>query len=111
MSVCQYCGQVLIDNKECECPRAVAERKKEQIITEAKALVNQIFAAGSEPVPEESVEIMKDICELIANGYLRKVSIVLPGGIKANIKTAAKAKIEVEKINTTKIKSETETEL
>ena len=28
MSVCQYCGQVLIDNKECECPRAVAERKR-----------------------------------------------------------------------------------
>lgn len=97
--------------KNASVPEQLPKEKKEQIITEAKALVNQIFAAGSEPVPVESVEIMKDICELIANGYLRKVSIVLPGGIKANIKTAAKAKIEVEKINTTKIKSETETEL
>ena len=36
---------------------------------------------------------------------------MVTGGIKANIKTAAKAKIEVERIDTTKFKAETETEL
>lgn len=28
MTTCEFCGQVLIDGKMCDCPRAVAERKK-----------------------------------------------------------------------------------
>lgn len=111
MSTCEFCGQVLIDGKMCDCPRAVAERKKEQIIGEAQTIVEETFAAGSEPLPSESIEMLKDVCALIANGYIRKVSVLLKGGIKANIKTAAKAKIEVERIDTTKFKAETETEL
>lgn len=87
------------------------KKKKEQIIGEAQTIVEETFAAGSEPLPSESIEMLKDVCALIANGYIRKVSVLLKGGIKANIKTAAKAKIEVERIDTTKFKAETETEL
>lgn len=99
MPTCEFCGQVLIDGKMCDCPRAVAERKKEQIIGEAQTIVEETFAAGPEPLPSESIEMLKEVCALIASG------------IKANIKTAAKAKIEVERIDTTKFKAETETEL
>lgn len=86
-------------------------KKKTKIIGEAQTIVEETFAAGSEPLPSESIEMLKDVCALIANGYIRKVSVLLKGGIKANIKTAAKAKIEVERIDTTKFKAETETEL
>lgn len=86
-------------------------KKKEQIIGEAQTIVEETFAAGPEPLPSESIEMLKEVCALIANGYIRKVSVLLKGGIKANIKTAAKAKIEVERIDTTKFKAETETEL
>ena len=87
------------------------KKKKEQIIGEAQTIVEETFAAGPEPLPSESIEMLKEVCALIANGYIRKVSVLLKGGIKANIKTAAKAKIEVERIDTTKFKAETETEL
>lgn len=92
-------------------PEQSLKEKKEQIIGEAQTIVEETFAAGPEPLPSESIEMLKEVCALIANGYIRKVSVLLKGGIKANIKTAAKAKIEVERIDTTKFKAETETEL
>lgn len=39
MTTCEYCGQVILDGRECTCDGAVAERKKQKKINEATRII------------------------------------------------------------------------
>lgn len=38
MATCEYCGQVILDGRECTCEGAVAERKKQKKIMKQHGL-------------------------------------------------------------------------
>ena len=113
MNYCKFCGQVLLDDNDCKCPGATAEREIKQKINNAKKAIDRLFTnycigetpngekLALAPPSEEAVCYMKRCVELIARGFINKSSIILPGGVKANITTKNGA-IKVERVETIK---------
>lgn len=110
MTTCEYCGQILLDNKECTCDGAVAARKQQRQIKEAQQLCRETFADDGESyIPDGTVQVLQSVIPMIADGRFKKVAIQIPGGIKATVKLGFCGKIEVERTDTLKIKAETQT--
>lgn len=108
MRTCEYCGQVLLDNKDCTCDGAVTERKKQSRIAEAQDIIKDMFKGDSESlIPDGTVDLLMVSCPLIADGGVKKVTVQLSDGIRAVVKYGTGGKIEVERTDTTKIKDET----
>lgn len=108
MTTCEFCGQVILDGRECNCSMAVADRKKRKKIEEAEQLLYETFADDGESyIPTDTVEILKSCLPRIAAEDFKKVTIQLDGGIKASVKLNSNGKIEVERIDTLKVKNET----
>lgn len=108
MSTCKHCGQTLIDGKLCDCPDAVAERKKRSRISEAQDIIKDMFKDDGESlIPVGTVDLLMNSCPLIADGDVKKVTVQISDGIKAAVKYGAGGKIEVERTDTSKIKDKT----
>lgn len=110
-NVCQFCGQVLLDN-ECDCPQSQDERRKVKKIEDAKSRIHLVFVADiSEdciPPSDEVIEILNDCVEQIVRHKLNSITFDLPGGIKAKISKSRKGSIKIERIETIKNSSETQ---
>ncbi len=106
INYCEFCGQVLLDGNDCKCPGATEEREIKQRINNAKTAIDNVFvnyvmSDSVAPPSEEAVCYMKRCVELIARGFINKSSIILPGGVKANI-TMKNGAIKVERVETIK---------
>ena len=101
-NICEFCGQVLLDGKDCNCPSATEEREIRQKIKSAKAAIERIFTDdGIAPPSAEAINYMKWCVDLIARGFINKSSILLPGAVKANI-SIKNGVIKVERVETIK---------
>lgn len=108
MKTCEYCGQVLLDDRDCTCDGAVAERKKRSRIAEAQDIIKDMFKDDGESlIPAGTVDPLICSCPLIADGDVKKVIARISDGIRAAVKYGAGGKIEVERTDTSKIKDET----
>lgn len=107
--VCEFCGQTILDGGECRCPGAVEKRDIERKIRNAKLAIKDMFCNtyGGEvvPPPDEAVELMNNCVELLAYEQIEKVTIFLPGNVKANL-SLSKNSVKVERIETIKSSSE-----
>lgn len=107
--VCEFCGQAILDGGECRCPRAVEKRDIERKIRNAKLAIKDMFCNtyGGEvvPPPDEAVELMNNCVELLAYEQIEKVTIFLPGNVKANL-SLSKSSVKVERIETINSSSE-----
>ena len=109
MTTCKFCGQVILDGKECTCDGAVAERKKQNKIRQASALLKETFADDGESyIPAGTVDVLISVLPMIADEDFKKVTIQLDGGIKASVKLNSNGKIEIERTDTLKVKNETQ---
>lgn len=109
MTTCEFCGQVILDGKECTCDGAVDERKKQKKINEATRIIYETFADDGESyIPAKTIDILISVLPLIADEDFKKVTIQLDGGIKASVKLNSNGKIEIERIDTLKVKNETQ---
>lgn len=109
-NICTFCGQVMLDGRDCNCPAAKEQRELERKIANAKKAVNEIFLNtdfGDSVIPpsEETLGLMKHCVELIANDHIDKISIVLPGAVKATISKKGST-IKVERAETIKSSKE-----
>lgn len=77
-NICEYCGQVLMPGKECNCPDAEHERAKQQQAEDAKSSIADIF--DSADLQDAVYGIMEISVDLILNYHLNKLSLALPGG-------------------------------
>ncbi len=110
-NICKFCGQVMLDGRECNCPAAKEQREIKRRIINAKQAINDIFVNSQVesnviPPSDEALELMKYCVELIAYDHIDKASIVLPGAVKANISKKG-AVIKVERAETIKSSKET----
>lgn len=99
-NICEYCGQALMPGEECNCPDAERERAKQQQAADAKSSIADIF--DSADLQDAVYDIMEISVDLILNYQLNKLSLALPGGVKANISRNAGGKLKIERIDTTK---------
>ena len=108
-NICKFCGQVLLDGRDCNCPAAKEERELERKIANAKKAVNEIFLSADEestvPPSQETIQLMRKCVEFVAYDHIAKVSIVLPGAVKATISKKGSA-IKVERAETIKSSKE-----
>ena len=100
--VCEYCGQVLMDGAECDCPGARLDRKIKKQIIKGKAAIQNLFGSACEkegltPVADENIEMMDAAVERIANCKMYSVTLVFPEGVKAKLTRSAKGAIKVER--------------
>lgn len=105
-NVCEFCGQVLLDGRECNCPGAQEKREIERQINNAKRAIKRVFVdslVGDSvaPTSEEAMNLMELVVVALAYEFIEKASIVLPGGIKANLSKKSSA-IKVERVETIK---------
>lgn len=85
------------------------KEKKQNKIRQATALLKETFADDGESyIPAGTVDILISVLPLIADEDFKKVTIQLDGGIKASVKLNSNGKIEVERTDTLKVKSETQ---
>lgn len=80
-----------------EIERRIANAKK-AIVT---VFVDSIKNEAAVPPGDEAIDLMNECVEMIAYDYIEKASIILPGGIKANI-SRNKGAIKVERVETIK---------
>lgn len=99
-NICEYCGQALMLGKECNCPDAERERAKQQQAEDAKASIKDIFDTAD--LDSAVHMILNASVNLILDFKLNKLSLSLPGGVKANISRNAGGKLKIERIDTTK---------
>lgn len=109
MTTCEFCGQAVLDGEECHCAGAVEQRKVQKKINEATRIIYETFADNGESyIPAKTIDILISVLPLIADEDFKKVTIQLDGGIKACVKLNSNGKIEVERTDTLKVKSETQ---
>lgn len=117
---CKFCGQIvqfeeeksLTDEQamemavmECSCEEAVMYRKWVQQETKALENVTAFFGEEAEPRNMEGegiVAILHAAVHEICNGELEKITLNLPGGVKATISQNGKGEIKVERAETKK---------
>lgn len=109
-NICEFCGQVLLDGRKCNCPEAKKAEEIERQILNAKAAINEIFVEpffdeDIIPPSEQAIAFMKKSVEMIAYDNISKINIVLPGGVKAMISKKNKS-IKVERTETIKSSQE-----
>lgn len=109
-NICEFCGQVLLDGRKCNCPEAKKQQEIERQIKNAKAAINEIFVEpffGEDIIPpsEQALAFMKRSVEMIAYDFISKVNIVLPGAVKATISKKNNS-IKVERTETIKSSQE-----
>lgn len=46
-NICEFCGQVLLDGRKCNCPEAKKQQEIERQILNAKAAINEILCSHS----------------------------------------------------------------
>ena len=112
---CAYCGQAIsgglatdqeeADAKatyECDCAGARAHRKKEQQKAEAKSKVREIFSDGTMcNEPDDGVlEMMFEAVDLIADGLLKSLTMVIPRVGTAKMSINSKGGIAIERKKT-----------
>ena len=105
-NVCEFCGQVLLADVECECKEAKQARRILDLIDRAKSAAFEIFGAGSEkqgytPVPQESIDFIYFAIEQIAYSKIYSLTLTLPNGTKAKL-TRSKGDIKIERSETKK---------
>lgn len=83
--------------------------KSKKKINEATRIIYETFADDGESyIPAKTIDILISVLPLIADEDFKKVTIQLDGGIKASVKLNSNGKIEVERKDTLKVKSETQ---
>lgn len=105
-NICEFCGQVLLADVECQCKEAQQARRILDQIERAREAAVEIFGKdsikqGYNPVPEECMEIINSAIEQIANAKIHAVTFVLPSGTKAKF-TRSKGDIKIERSETKK---------
>lgn len=116
---CRYCGQIVQFEAEgaltgeqamemaalnCGCEDAVAYQKWMKQEKKALENVSKLFGEGAEKESRESdgiLSLMNAAVLGICNGELEKVTLNLPGGIRAAI-SQGKENIKVERVETRK---------
>lgn len=112
---CAYCGQAIsgalgTDLEEadakatynCDCAGAREHRKKEQQKAEAKSKVREIFsddAMGNEP-DDGVLEMMFEAVDLIADGLIKSLTMVIPRVGTAKMSINSKGGIAIERKKT-----------
>lgn len=112
---CAYCGQAIsgalgTDLEEadakatynCDCAGAREHRKKEQQKAEAKSKVREIFsddAMGNEP-DDGVLKMMFKTVDLIADGLLKSLTMVIPRVGTAKMSINSKGGIAIERKKT-----------
>lgn len=108
-NICEFCGQVLLDGRDCDCYAATKKRETEKKIEDAKQNIQDIFVntVSDEVVPpgDEALDLLGKCVEAVAYEHITKASIVLPGGVKANLSKKNTA-IKVERVETIKSSKE-----
>lgn len=105
-NICEFCGQVLMADVECECKETKQARRIEDQIERAKEAAVEIFGEASKeegytPISEECMEIIYSAIEQIANAKIYAVTFTLPSGAKAKL-TRSKGDIKIERSETKK---------
>jgi hypothetical protein len=113
---CRYCGQVVsftaggalteeiageMAALNCDCEEAVAYQRCMQQEKKAMANIQELFGEGQE-VSEEVIAILNAAVLRVCIGEVEKISMNLPGGIKAAISRNSKEEIKVERTETKK---------
>ena len=111
--VCDFCGQVILDGGNCDCPEAERQIKIENQIERAAISIQEIFGDKCkendyEPVQQDNIDIMYDAATQIANHKMHAVSFVLSSGTRAKLTRGAKGVIKVERSETKKMALEVE---
>lgn len=85
------------------------KEKKQNKIRQATVLLKETFADDGESyIPAGTVDVLISVLPMIAEEDFKKVTIQLDGGIKASVKLNSNGKIEIERTDTLKVKSETQ---
>ncbi len=105
-NVCEFCGQVLMADVECECKEAKQARRILDQIERAKEAADEIFGENSKkenytPISEECMDIIYSAIEQIAHAKIYAVTFTLPNGAKAKL-TRSKGDIKIERSETKK---------
>ena len=97
-NVCEFCGQVLMDDQPCSCAQARQERELQDRLQSARSAAETYFAdtVGTD------VGAMLDLAlKSLVYNYVKKVSVTFHGGVKANL-TFKDGTVKIERSETIK---------
>ena len=107
--ICQFCGQVLLPGKECDCPQAMREQKIKDQVRRAKEEIDSIFARELQIEGScQVIGILKELVEQVAKAECKTVRLVLPCGVCASLSLSVKGAIKIARTVTTKNGKEVE---
>lgn len=98
-TVCEFCGQVLMDNQECDCADAAILRAKKRAIENATDCIKDTVSEW----PEEWREILFQGAEEIVMNDMKKITIEDNYGIKITLSSANKSYIKIDRTDTSKL--------
>ena len=101
---CKYCGQILMDGAECDCPEATREREAEIRARAARNAIDDIFGESGEqsPVTESCRDVLKETAGQIARFEIAAATFSLPNGTKAKLSLSSKGGAKIERAETRK---------
>ena len=95
---CKYCGQILMDGAECDCPEATREREAE---IRARADIRGESGEQS-PGAESCRDVLKETAGQIARLEIAAATFSLPNGTKAKLSLSSKGGVKIERAETRK---------
>lgn len=104
-----FADKLFLTARSAPATGPLPKEKKQNKIRQATALLKETFADDGESyIPAGTVDILISVLPLIVDEDFKKVTIQLDGGIKASVKLNSNGKIEIERIDTLKVKNETQ---
>ncbi len=99
MAVCEFCGQVLIENSECDCSEARLYKAKKEALSDAQDCINDIASEWS----KKWRDILLQGAEEIVMNEMKKITVEDDYGVKISLSSANKSFIKIDRTDTSKL--------
>lgn len=98
IKVCKFCGQTILDGRECDCPVAMLQNEKNEAYTKATSEAKELIKEWN----EDMFSIVRQSIQEIIFNDLKSVTIEDDYGIRLKLSKVAKGFIKLDRTETNK---------
>ena len=91
-NVCEFCGQILLDGRECDCTDAVIHKKRLKAVDKAVDYIERMGVDFS----DEELELLKQAAEHIIFQRCEKVVVENLSKEKITLQSSKNARIKIQ---------------
>jgi hypothetical protein len=94
VAACKHCGQILIEDADCDCAGACAERHKEKATESAICKLRQSLKAKEDQI-QQWESLFREACRLLLEYKIEEIKVGLDGRNGIAIKRGSKSDLEL----------------